>query len=90
MNNMKEPLVSNCCCCWDLKIGNTVYAVLQIMSYIYVIFTTISELANPVTQDQIDELIKENEKQGFEEPIFLIELAKDTLNIPDCKLNIVC
>lgn len=79
---MKGPIVNNCCFCGDLKKGNIIFTVLQIIYSLYTIFNIISNVANSVTQADIDDLVK----QGL--PDDMIQIAKDAMNIPDCKSNL--
>ena len=79
---MKEPLVNNWCFCWDLKIGNIVNTILQVLGCIYNIFKVIMILQNPVSQDDLKELIKRGER--VEE----LNALKDIMNVPECKLNL--
>lgn len=78
---MKEPILNNCCFCWDLKKGNIVLAVLQIFYSVINIYITFIALEDPynITQADIDELINEGVSESD------IELVKDVMNIPECK-----
>lgn len=76
---MKDPIVNQCCFCFDLRKGNQIIAFLQIFGSLSSIFNGILSFNNHSTQKDFDEL----EKQG--QPSILIDFAKESNDLPKCK-----